>query len=84
MKRVVIFVFTLLVFAVAPAKTDKVHIERMNDEVRKALVLPDTRDKLAAVGADAAGGGSDEFGAFLRTETARWAKVVKVAGIKVE
>ena len=84
MKRVVIFVFTLLVFAVAPAKTDKVHIERMNDEVRKALVLPDTRDKLAAVGADVAGGGSDEFGAFLRAETARWAKVVKVAGIKVE
>jgi len=69
---------------IAPAKTDKAHIDRMNDEVRKVLVLPDIKDKLIALGADIVGGSSEEFSAFIRTETARWAKVIKEAGIKAE
>ena len=69
---------------VAPAKTDKAHIDRINDEVRKALTQADIKDKLATLGAEAAAGSSDAFGAFIRAETARWAKIVKAAGLKVE
>ena len=69
---------------VAPVKTDKAHTERINDEVRKVLAQPDTKDKLVALGADIVGGSGDEFAAFIRAETARWAKVVKAAEIKAE
>ena len=56
----------------------------MNDEMHKVTALPDVKDKLLAVGADIVAGSAEEFTAFIRTETARWAKVVKAAGIKVE
>jgi tripartite-type tricarboxylate transporter receptor subunit TctC len=69
---------------IAPAKIDKAHADRMNEEVRKVLALPDIKDKLVALGADIVGSSGEEFGTFIRAETARWAKVVKAAGIKVE
>ncbi len=69
---------------IAPAKTDKAHTDRMNEEVRKVLALPDIKDKLVALGADIVGGSGEEFGAFIRAETARWAKLIRAAGIKAE
>jgi len=69
---------------VAPVKTDKTHIDRMNEEVRKVLALSDNKDKLVALGAEIVGGSTGEFAAFIRAETARWAQVVKAAGIKAE
>ncbi len=69
---------------VAPAKTDRSHIDRMNDEVRKVLAIGEVKDRLLAVGADIVAGSAEEFAAFIRAETARWAKVVKAAGVKVE
>ena len=53
---------------VAPAKTDKAHIDRINDEVRKALTQADIKDKLATLGAEAAAGSSDAFGALRKPE----------------
>ena len=52
--------------------------------MRKVLALPDIKDRLGALGADIVGSSGEEFGAFIRAETARWAKVVKEAGIKAE
>ena len=78
------FVFEEWYGIVAPAKTERAQLERMNDEVRKVLALNDVKDKLIAVGADIVGGSGEEFAAFIRAETARWAKVVKAAGIKAE
>ena len=69
---------------VTPVKTDKTHIDRMNEEVRKVLALSDNKDKLVALGAEIVGGSTGEFAAFIRAETARWAQVVKAAGIKAE
>jgi len=56
----------------------------MIEEVRKVLAASDVKDRLLAVGADIVAGSAEEFTAFIRAETARWAKVVKAAGIKVE
>ena len=78
------FVFEEWYGIVAPAKTDRAQLDRMNDEMHKVTALPDVKDKLLAVGADIVAGSAEEFTAFIRTETARWAKVVKAAGIKVE
>jgi tripartite-type tricarboxylate transporter receptor subunit TctC len=69
---------------VAPRGTLKAHIDRINDEVRKVLAQADVKDKLVGLGADIVGGSADDFLAFIRSETTRWAKVVKDAGIKAE
>jgi tripartite-type tricarboxylate transporter receptor subunit TctC len=47
-------------------------------------VLPEVRDRLAADGADAVGSRPDEFAAYIRAELAKWGKVVKTGGIKLE
>jgi tripartite-type tricarboxylate transporter receptor subunit TctC len=78
------FVFEEWYGIVAPAKTERAHLDRMNDDVRKVTAQPDVKDKLLAVGADIVAGSADEFNAFIRAETARWAKVVKASGLKVE
>jgi tripartite-type tricarboxylate transporter receptor subunit TctC len=67
---------------VAPAKTPKAVIEKLNADVNKAL--PELRERYAALGADIAGGTAAEFGAFIKAEHEKWAKVVKIAGAKVE
>jgi tripartite-type tricarboxylate transporter receptor subunit TctC len=69
---------------VAPAKTEKVHIDRINDEVRKLLTQTDVKEKLVGLGADIVGSSPDEFLAFVRSEMTKWAKIVKDAGIKAE
>ena len=46
--------------------------------------MPDVRKNLSEQGADLQGGSAEDFGAFMRNESARWAAVVKQAGIKPE
>jgi tripartite-type tricarboxylate transporter receptor subunit TctC len=72
---------TLVLVLAAPLLAQ---LGRVNDEVRKAPAQTEMKDKRIAVGADIVAGGTAEFTAFIRTETARWAKVVKAAGIKAE
>jgi tripartite-type tricarboxylate transporter receptor subunit TctC len=66
----------------APAKTPKAIIERLNSTVNR--VLPDLRDRYESLGMDLGGGSADEFGAFLRSERDKWARVVKLSGAKVD
>jgi tripartite-type tricarboxylate transporter receptor subunit TctC len=66
----------------APAKTPRPVIERLNATVNR--VLPELRERYENIGLDLAGGTADEFGAFLRTERDKWARVVKLSGAKVE
>jgi tripartite-type tricarboxylate transporter receptor subunit TctC len=66
----------------APAKTPKAVIDRLNGTVNK--VLPELREKYENVGLEVSGGTADEFGAFLKTERDKWARVVKESGAKVE
>jgi tripartite-type tricarboxylate transporter receptor subunit TctC len=58
-------------------------VVRLNKAVNAALKTEKVREALAKLGADVAGGTPDAFGALVRAETARWAKVIKDAGIKI-
>jgi tripartite-type tricarboxylate transporter receptor subunit TctC len=68
----------------APVGTPKEIITRLNTEVAGALREPDARARLYSIGAEPMSNTPEEFGAFIQSEMAKWAKVVKVAGIRVE
>ena len=69
---------------VAPAKTPRAVIERINGAVRAALRLPDIREKLLAVGVEAADVSAEQFDKLVRAELVKWDKVVKPLGISPE
>ena len=69
---------------VAPKGTPPAIIEKINAEVNKAIKAPDLREKFAAEGGGPLGGTSQEFGALLKTDYAKWAKVVKDSGAKLD
>jgi tripartite-type tricarboxylate transporter receptor subunit TctC len=56
----------------------------LHDETVKALKQPDTKERLATLGAEAVGNSPEEFRVFIKDEIVKWAKVVKAAGLKVE
>ena len=68
----------------APAGTPPELVNKLQVEVVRILALPDVREKLTNVGLIAAGSTPAEFAAFIRTETDRWAKVIRQAGIRAE
>jgi tripartite-type tricarboxylate transporter receptor subunit TctC len=68
----------------APAGTPPAIVQRLNGELGKILAMPDIRASFAKQGADPAGGTAEQFGAFMRAESARWREVVKQAGIKAD
>ena len=59
-------------------------ISKLNAEVIKAAQTPDARQRLAGAGADPATGTPQQLAQMIRTETAKWAKVVKDAKIVQE
>lgn len=67
-----------------PAGTPPVVVNKLHAAVVKALALPDVRERLATMGADGIGNTPQQFTAFIKAEIAKWAKVVKDAGIKIE
>ncbi|MEN3382211.1 MAG: hypothetical protein V7608_2255 [Hyphomicrobiales bacterium] len=69
---------------IAPAGTPKEIVDRIAAEAKKALADPVMRDKLAEQGIVAVGNTPDEFRAFVADDVARWATVIKDAGIKAE
>ena len=66
----------------APLGTPPQTIAAVNAAVVRVLQSPDIQERLIAVGAESAGGTPAAFGAFLRSETARWDKVLRDAGIR--
>jgi tripartite-type tricarboxylate transporter receptor subunit TctC len=69
---------------VAPKGTPPAVVEKINAEVNKVLKSPDVRDKFAAEGGGPMGGTAAEFAALLRTDHAKWGKVVKESGAKLD
>ena len=67
----------------APAGTPRELIERLNRDLTRALASPDLRERLANVGIRPLSDTPEAFRAFLHSEAARWAKVVKEAGAEV-
>jgi tripartite-type tricarboxylate transporter receptor subunit TctC len=66
----------------APAGTPRAIVERLHAEVIAALRSDDVKKHLAGEGAEIVGSTPEEFAGYLRSETAKWAKVIKAAGIK--
>jgi tripartite-type tricarboxylate transporter receptor subunit TctC len=67
-----------------PKGTPKEAIARLNREVNNALADPKMKAKLAELGGDPIPGSPEDFGKLHAAETAKWAKVVKFSGAKVE
>jgi tripartite-type tricarboxylate transporter receptor subunit TctC len=68
----------------APAGTPADIVAKLNTEMVRILKLADVRERLAAQGAEARADTPEALGAFIRSEKARWGKVVKDAGIKLD
>lgn len=68
----------------APAGTPRAIIDRVRDELVKTLAQKEVLDRLGADGAEAVGSTPDAFGEFMRSETAKWGKVVRVSGMKAD
>jgi tripartite-type tricarboxylate transporter receptor subunit TctC len=69
---------------VGPGKMSPALARRMNEDVNKALAMPDVMEKLEASGAEDGGGSPEKFREFMHVEQAKWAKVIKDANVKVD
>ena len=70
--------------AVAPAKVPREIINRLNQEMLKALQLPDIKERMASLGADIVGSGVDATVKFFASEVAKYGKVAREAKIQAE
>lgn len=68
----------------APAGTPRDIIVKLHAEVAKALAIPELRERYISNGLDPVGNSPDEFSAQIRDDTARWAKVVRIANVRAE
>ena len=68
----------------APAGTPREIVTRLNSELNAILKLPDVMEKNASFGADAVGGTPEQFGNYLKSEIAKFARVVKEAKISAQ
>jgi tripartite-type tricarboxylate transporter receptor subunit TctC len=69
---------------VVPAKTPRAIIDQLNAEVTKILAMPDVKTTLFNQGLDPAPGTPEQFGAYIKSERAKWARVIKESGAKAE
>ena len=66
----------------APAGTPPAILQRLHKETIRALNDPDVRKLLEGLGAEVLGTSSEDYAKFIRSEIAKWGKVIKAAGIK--
>ena len=67
-----------------PAGTPATIVERLNAAIVKASATADARERLAALGGEVAAGTPEQFAAHIRSEAAKWGKVIRAVGIKQE
>ncbi|MEY2810503.1 MAG: hypothetical protein RLZ66_2014 [Pseudomonadota bacterium] len=67
-----------------PAGTPKAIVVQLNEEIRKAMQLPQVRDKFSAQGFAASWNTPDQFGVFVRNEVDKWARTVKASGATLD
>lgn len=68
----------------APAGTPADIVNKLQAEVAKILKMPAVREQLAGQGAEPVGDSPEEFARFNREEIAKWARIIKISGAKVE
>jgi tripartite-type tricarboxylate transporter receptor subunit TctC len=59
-------------------------VKQLNEAANKALQMPEVKDKLLAQGNEMGGGTPEQFAALIKSESVKWAKVVKDAKIDAE
>ena len=69
---------------VVPAATPRAIVDRLNREFNAILALPEQRDAILSTASEVGGGTPEEFRDLIRSETAKWAEVVKAAKIQPE
>jgi len=78
------FVMPIWYGILAPAGTPREIVNRLNSELHKALASPDLKERLAAAGIEPLTDTPEHFAEFIKSETARYARIIKDAGIKIE
>ena len=68
----------------APAGTPREALDRLHAEFTRALAAPDVRQRILALGAEPVGNRPEEFAAYIRDEAAKYARLVKASGAKVD
>jgi tripartite-type tricarboxylate transporter receptor subunit TctC len=68
----------------APAGIPKEALDRLHAEIVKALTTADLRERLSRMGAEPGGNSPQQFGEFIQREIAKYARIVKVSGAKVD
>ena len=59
-------------------------VAKLNGEVHRVLALPEVKERLASQGAEVLISTPQEFGAFIVSETEKWARVVKISGARID
>jgi tripartite-type tricarboxylate transporter receptor subunit TctC len=67
-----------------PAGTPKPIVDKLNADLVKVLAMPDVKEKFAALGVEPVSSTPEQFGAYIRSEAARYGKLIQDAGIKTE
>ncbi len=78
------YAFTSWVGVLAPAGTPSAIVSALNAQIVKAMRNPAVIERLAADGNEVVAGSPEQFAALIKTELARWAKVVKASGMRPE
>ena len=67
-----------------PAGMSREIVGRLNAEIVKVMKTPDARERMVALDADIVTGTPEQFAAYIKSETAKWARVVKESGARVD
>jgi tripartite-type tricarboxylate transporter receptor subunit TctC len=68
----------------APASTPRDIVAKLNTDINTVLARQDIRERFAEQGADVVGGSADQLAAFVRRESALYAKIIRSSGIKID
>jgi len=68
----------------APAATPKAIIDKLNAEVARILKLPDVAERITSQGGEVVGNSPAEFAAFVASESAKYGKIIREAGVRAE
>ena len=68
----------------APANTPRHIVVKLNGEVVRILKQPEVHERLTALGIEIVGSSAEELARHIRTETPKWARVVKQSGARVD
>jgi len=76
------FVVSTWIGMIAPAGMPRDMVAKLNREINAAYALPEVREKIATAGMVPVGGTAEQFDALIRSDMARWARVIKARAIK--